>query len=108
MGPGNELGLSTATAYLIVSALLTVYAVRMLWIGIKRPSSGGLVAVLGMLMFMWLGWMLRSWSGRGSHGLLFTLLIAWKDSILTFIWLLFKMVGASDAWDQLFGQFYGG
>jgi hypothetical protein len=102
----NELPVSLGAIRIIAAALMAFYVVAMIVGTVKKPTGNAIIALVGSLAFIWFGWMLRTWpSYHKGDGMLWMIIKAWRDSVITTIWALFRLFGADQAWDRLFGQF---
>lgn len=97
-----------AGAIVVLTTLLIVYVVGVLWGFLKRPRLGSVIE-LGMLLgVMYVGWTIRTWpTAHKGDGMLMSLLMAWRDSIITLVYLALKLVGLDDVWNFIAKFFEG-
>jgi hypothetical protein len=89
--PGGQAGALT-----VITCLLIAYVVSILYHAIKRPNLGALFHIGSLLAVLYVGWTIRTWPTRAKgDGLVWSLLIAWRDSIITLVFLFADAVGLS-------------
>jgi hypothetical protein len=89
----------TAASMFVITSLLIVYVVAQIWGLIRHFKFANLLEVLILLGVMWVGWSVRTWPTRHKgDGMLMSLLMAWRDSVLTLGYWFLNLIGLVDIW----------
>jgi hypothetical protein len=92
-GPG-------ATAAL--GAILILFTMGSLWGALKSHNFNGLIALVGMLATMYVGWYLRGYVGIDhSQGMLLALWHGWLDSIRVLAIAFLDLIGLDSVWNSV-------
>jgi hypothetical protein len=82
--------------------LLILYVVAMLWNLVRHPRISNLIHLAALYAVFFVGWTVRTWPSRQrGDGPLLSLLMAWRDAVLTLAFLLLKLFGVWDAWEAV-------
>jgi hypothetical protein len=101
------MNLSQAGLGLAITMFLVIWLVAQIWSAVKRPTGSAVSNLLLTLAVLYVGWTLRGWPTRpAGAGLMMTLLIAWKDSVLLLLYSLAKLIGLVQIWDKWFEPFW--
>jgi hypothetical protein len=96
-----------AGAALVLTTLLILYVVGMLWGFIKRPRIQSIIELVMLLGVMYVGWIIRTWPTRQSgDGMLMSLGMAWRDSVITLLYLAARMIGLVEVWEWIMRFFH--
>jgi hypothetical protein len=102
----NKVGISDAAFAIVATTLLILWVVAMFWGAIRRFHFANLFQVAMMMGVMWVGWTIRTWPTRHKgDGMVLTLLMAWRDSVITLVYLAARLVGFDDVWHWI-GRFF--
>jgi hypothetical protein len=83
----------------VLTILFIIYVVGLLWGLVKHLRVNNLIELGVMFCVMYVGWTIRTWPSRHKgDGMAMSLAMAWRDSILTILYLCFKLFGLVDVW----------
>jgi len=101
-----KVDVSTATASTMIGLFLIAYVVNLIWGMVRHFRLGNMIELGMMFGVMYVGWTIRTWPSRHKgDGMVMSLAMAWRDSIITLIYIALKLFGIVDAWHWIEGFF---